>query len=920
MMKKSKLKNSNGQISIFIIVVVIVILLFLFLVFMNFDDNVTKDNIKNSGEDLKPLKDNIDYCLEKQLKRALIISGLKGGFIYDNGEYYSPSAVPDNTYNGDFISNLNLNWNNILFYTLIHSQTEVYSPLISGTLSLSRDTGIEQIYSHSIEEDFEKFVLDEFIKCVNLESYEKEGYEIRFEEYGGKVISYVPGERYVKVSGLKNAQIGDTIKLVTLEQNFFAQIIEDEGRGVFVVDLGERAQIITEQDINSIDVINLNAKINLEIIFEDEKVTADLSFPVVLTTNEGDFKYDNSVVSVDVRFRKLLEMSKILLNKKNINKSLNYFNESDVFKSLEEYDYVTNTNFKDFEFFVTIINDTDEYKRYVYSIIDKDSRILGNPYVFNFGYENEAPRINLSELGIKGISNYSALFIVSKNTLFELNLQSYTSDPQIVDNYFSYYVEDEYHGLDADYSLTADGNLSFIGHRETKFVYDVVVSDGETKRSHSIVFLVGFPDNENNDDVLKCMSFKNYDIQNFFPILDKFRNKIFTYDDNGYNRAYGYSLYIDSLNSYSSILPQSVVRFDKTCLFFNDYFEPQIEVSGVTNPYYLDTGDYIEIYVPIANVPLDVSVTVMDKNTNQAITEPFKITVFPSNCLGPEPVDSSLQERVGGTMSCCNVEGIFEKPTGFIDVLDSSGRRSIDAESYFCADISTMHNNYDTFGDFFSYVNIFDDVSVSSPTSLYEGRIIGVCDGTTASGTISEVLPTGSVDLNERGYVSSEGISSFDSIDLRLTKVEDASECEFCYVGKKSGFAVYVEDSDALLGFYSGLKIDNSDSDVGVSVIPNDARYSGIKVLCDNNKYAKEQSGTEGWSSNEVGIDMALPNFDWLYVSKGYCSQGRALCEGRLDAMDTVRQKDNVVDCVDWYFDGSELQSVVRDWSICVTG
>jgi len=191
--------ESKSQISIFILTIIIVIFLFIFLFSSNFENKKTDlkksktQILSETNNKLFPLKDNVDYCLKRQVKKALIISGMHGGFIYDKGEYYSPSVILQDTYHKKLVTNLDLNWNNLIEKVLIQSDYSVYVPNINNNGT---------IYTHTIKEDYEKFILDEFLKCINLDKYKSAGYKIIQEEYVGNI---------KKTIGPKKAEINKII-------------------------------------------------------------------------------------------------------------------------------------------------------------------------------------------------------------------------------------------------------------------------------------------------------------------------------------------------------------------------------------------------------------------------------------------------------------------------------------------------------------------------------------------------------------------------------------------------------------------------------------------------------------------------------------------------------------------------------------
>ncbi len=84
--------NKKSQIMIFVLIAIIILFLLVLLLSDSFfskkgDINDTKTNVIKGDSDLVPIKELLDSCLDKQLKRAVIISGLRGGFIYNKGEY-----------------------------------------------------------------------------------------------------------------------------------------------------------------------------------------------------------------------------------------------------------------------------------------------------------------------------------------------------------------------------------------------------------------------------------------------------------------------------------------------------------------------------------------------------------------------------------------------------------------------------------------------------------------------------------------------------------------------------------------------------------------------------------------------------------------------------------------------------------------
>lgn len=909
-------KSLKAQISVFIILGVIIILFMSYLIFFNSSEKskIFNNDNKDTQLEILPLKENIDFCLEKQVRRALIIGGIKGGFIYDNGEYYSPSSIPKNTYNGDFIANMNLNWNNLLYSTLVHHQTSVFSPNLNSNLVLDKGDGIEEVvYKYSVKEEFEKFILDEFVKCVDLQSYEKQGFEVNYEKYGGEVIGFDPSAKTVSITGI-DTNIGDKIR-ITIGSEDVIGIVSNIENELITVKI-EEANLVIPQNLESINVVLLNPKSKVNISFLDESVTAKLDFPVSLKNNEGVFTYDHSTIDIGVRFNLFLKLSNFLLSKKSMNKSIDLSDESELSELINEFDYFKENSFDGISIERTVINESQEHKKYVYSFIDSKNKIMGNPYVFNFGYENEAPQIDISRLQDNGITQEGVLFVISKNQKVEFDLKKLTSDKQAIDNYYSYFIADEYNGADAKYSLTSDGQLSFQGYQQRRYVFDIGVTDREATRITPFIFVVGFPDNTNNNAIKECVSFENNPIGDLFPIANDFKNKVYTYkDENDYTQAYAYSIFNNN-PLFTDNLAKSKVKFSLGCLVSTKVYEGNVKITNKENGNIIrqEKLNNVSGEIEIDNLPFaqEVEIEIRDKKADFVVTQSYKITVYPSSCLGPDAADSEKQSLLGGTLSCCDTSKIKQSitnnaPQNFVNPspLFADGRKVMDAPAYICHDLAKIYTSpylKSSQSYIHSNENIWD--YNSKITNLFEANIVGVCNGLSAIGDISKIESSSpDTTFKSIGIDSAVGYLERD-MDIKLKTVKSASKCEFCYIANDLDYNIILDNG---LVLRAGLKALNPQStDIGVEPIYTSYETNDMYITCDDNWY-RSKVGSNNYNDWNTIYTSDTNTSEEIHISKGYCYQGSNKCSGRIDSPTYQYNVDNSPRCQNWFFDGTGL-------------
>ena len=405
--------NKNAQITIFVLIGILIMLLIVFLMFSTIDEK--KDNLEK-GKDALVLEDNsklnilkskVDYCLELQLKRASIVSGLRGGFIYNDGEYYFPGTIPQNTYNEILISNMRLNWNYLTSSALVHSQAQVYTPGINEDVFM---------YNHSIKEDMHSFVMKGFIECLNFDDT-KGIYDVNFTKYMGTIEEMSIGSNQLGISGL-DAQIDDIVEIdindKILRGNVTNYYEEEDLYRVKFENLTILGNYSAEEIIN-MRAFNMNNSLNLSLYINAEDISGRINYPVMIKRDNFKTYYQDVTVTINVRYKSLLDFSLELLSHKYLkNKSIDYTNSTNIEKVLNKSRYFRSSKFKNLELYKKLLVDENERKRYIYSLVDYDSKIIGSPFVLNFGYENIAPTIDFNELDSDIISqkNSSVIRIV----------------------------------------------------------------------------------------------------------------------------------------------------------------------------------------------------------------------------------------------------------------------------------------------------------------------------------------------------------------------------------------------------------------------------------------------------------------------------------------------------------------------------
>lgn len=927
--------SNKMQISIFILISVMVIFLLFFLVNVNIGDKQreiekNKDIVySDSSSKGIMLKDNIDYCLEKELKKAVIIAGTRGGFVYKkDDERYLPGVLPIGIYPNTFLSNLDLTSSYLSERALVYtSQSDVHIPSLENSSNSN--------FNHSVKEDMERFIFNEFLKCIDINSMKEKGYDVVMDEFSGNVESNF-GFGDIIVNG-KIGKVNDTVKLDVGDKIYLGKIVSVDNVLKKTKVKFDDTSLIISSSYETVNVINMNTSSKVNVIFQDEAVIAKLDFPITVSKGGFETSVKNSEVSVNVRFKELLKLSESISNYKYYNNhSFDITNSS----SIEKYingdigngvPYFKDAEKKNLQIIKTSINDSDEYKAEVYTILDYDSKILGEPYVYNFGYENHAPVMDYSFLSNSVMEEDNKLVLtVSRNSPITFNLREVTKDPEFIDNlpwnkgYNHYYFKPiHYSGSDARFDLYENGTLRFVGYVEKIYAYEVLVTDGETKSRYIFKFVVGLPDNTNNLAAKNCFKFEPFQTEEF-PIDDSLKG-IFNYaDSSGKEKLYGFTNYINY--GATNLRGDSKIKFSSSCVFDPSTYSARYSING---------GSKISLFAPYEirlsseiNTAQNIEVEVVS-SSGTLVTESYKITIYPASCLGPGVNNYEIKSirDVGGFGSglgtCCDI-GVVKNaitsntPTAFTGSnsnMISSGVVA-DPEMYFTFDLNSNLGSVD-----FENSLIWKQ-STPEITSLYSGKLIANCQGSYPrynENILRVDSSSPSIVGNIKAYSFSNFQKSFGSgpypqINLKLEK--STAMCEFIEFNAKSSLAVLMNYGGREIPLATALKPRDGSSGYNSGPIPSSRDYNNLFVLCNNNWFGSTDALT--WiSSGNVGLGGNQGN---VYKSKGYCYQGITTCSGRVNSPYYELVSDSASSCEDNYMNlpsGSIAQNSAPNTWIC---
>ena len=336
-------------------------------------------------------------------------------------------------------------------------------------------------------------------------------------------------------------------------------------------------------------------------------------------------------------------------------------------------------------------------------------------------------------------------------------------------------------------------------------------------------------------------------------------------DASGVNKLYGF--FLSGVGA-----PPPTIGFH--CNFFPEFAE--VVVTG---------GSYDPTTGAITGVNGPVSVQLVSKIDGSNFGEPYRLDLYPASCLGPHESTEDEQRALhgaslGGTGTCCNTQPILDAvetntPRAFLggDVLYDDGREAINTEMLFCFDPDTPDNYFGGYKWTYDYTNniLWEDFG-ETVTSLYEARVISTCKGVSpnplAGGNL-DPINSGSDLQTTAKFFRFEGFEvEGESTAIGAKFYKKAGRCEFCNVEEYSSLSIL--DDNGLV-YRTGFKETQSNS--GLTPIPNTAEFDSAYVLCDKNWWGMSE-GRVPWQSGSF-----TPQASTGYRSWGYCSQGASTCK-----------------------------------------
>lgn len=944
------MSRKNGQIGIFLIIAVISLILISTLVLRNSNEN-SKDieealsSISNPNDYSLFFKERVETCLENQVRKGLIVLGLKGGVIYTNDELYTYAKIPD-SYSRNYLSSLDLNLN-VLEEVLVSSReltklVHLTNPTAYSNVSYPKEdgsVGYANFYDFSIKEQLDKYLIEEFsANCLDFTEFENLGFEFEIADYVGELgdsYNLTFQQNFNDFTGLDkffiydiNANDGDRLNL-RIGSNSYLGTYQNSDLGSIIY-LDEPLVSLSEIDRSEARIYNINDLFNISTLFISDNYDSSKSNTKVLLNLGFDFSYNSKKIEVS---NFLIEMP---INFESLYKRVEQFVNSYTDLSRVGRSSIFNeTYFKDVFLFdednisliIQVVNDSPEYKNYVFSFLDNTNKIANQPYIIRVGYENHGPDIFLeneigtsSELsdGVQELPNGGFFAYVSANNTVIINLAA--SDREIWDNYgLSYFIEDSYDGFDAKYDISSKGVITFNAYINKRFVIPISATDGDAITTRNLVIIAGFPDNTNNKMASSCIEFENFGTYDF-PINPEFKNTFEAKNSIDYNDYFGYSLFSNldlSLNVYFN--PK--IRFNPTCLVNTDLYNAYLKFENHDGSLKLNygnidyTNDYGFVNYPISNngYPIIANFTIIEKATGNVMSEPFIFTNLYSTCLGPEPLSNT--SFYGGDRSCCSTGNLNLIHQGILNGLPqdlSSIRNSLintleinghsqSQDYYFCSDIYHIHENSNGHGDLvnkYSNSNVWDSNNINSkPTSLFRGEVKRVCDGNSARGSISNIG-------NGNDLVGSS-ILYGKQINVNLNAQEIANSCQFCnlnYIDHDYDFEV-----DGIKYFGGPVNL-NPDANVN-------SLDENLKIMCDERWYGKNGDGQWVLIEDNIGFGSSSPTT--TYASQKFCDIGNSNCDRYLNQKST---SDNLYSCNDRYISntGSIFSQITnQNWRDC---
>ncbi|MEC8221080.1 MAG: hypothetical protein VX028_03320 [Nanoarchaeota archaeon] len=896
----------RAQISIFIIIMIIIIVLFVFLFSFSSDSEI---NRINSGEGLagaqssnfESFREEITFCFENSVEKSLLLASARGGLIYDENardQVYGYGAYFDD-YQQGVLSPYRIYSDEVQVYTKLSSSGHISITSLDATLPSG------SMIMPGYHNQFQEYILNSIFDCVDFSSYENLDLIREKKQVTTKVISKLSSSELLLEEF--EGETGNELFLEIGDQVFEGTLRIDNGE--YIGDFSSSSVDFSLQtNFNNYIIINKELSVYVDLDFNRESLYGTFYYPVVFDERNVAVSSLETSIEIPTRYVDLLKASRNLIMEKVQNRTLDFSNPVDISRA--------NSGFiDDISVSKTIISNEPEYKKYLFTIEDYQTQYLGTPQQFHFLYENYAPFLEFSEASYcYRVEGTSCTILFTPGDQITLDFLDITYPFEQIDVHSLNFQEMSQITSRSEFTLQANGSLSFLGNTDGLFSYEFTLTDGESFSTYQIKFLSGSIENINNEDARSCFDIyaegADDTTYGYYPIATDFRGvgtsqTIFDgFDTDGSRKLpYTYILtpdYKPYFPLYDGIgeRPNWRIKVRESCVedpsFYTVSWSDDIGMLSSEDQPLLQEQLLQSYATPSSSSfisqPYTVSAQIKDLSGN-LVGDPLEIRIYPTQCMGPE-IDSS-------GFSCCDTQTLFDHSTKN----NINERETISLTSTFARGSSFNHNMFfgvllNTGGTFdldtnelvdYSEVDIWDTYG-TDVTSLYQGDVYGTCkmlprwqhnvQSITGSGStvnLGDVIKLDFFQSPAKNIAyTSPSETAFQKPDrisfpLSLSYVaQSTSSCQFGVVSNYSFMATFENSDGDTFQLVAGWN-----SSGGLETIPDSAEFSNIRFLCDD-----EWRGYGGSINDDFRDYSSVTSWNTTtsYRSKGFCAPDTSQC------------------------------------------
>jgi hypothetical protein len=488
------MKFKNAQIGIFIILAIIIVIGMISMIFFSFEfkEDIIEENIQDTKDDnlqnkLAILKNTFISCLEINLKKALLLSAYKGGFIYTNNDYESSYLNEvSSKYTDDDFKKINL----LDRKTLVHNF--FCSPKLDSSCKIKLLGKETIIYNKSIGDEIKKYIELNFLSCIDFEEFEKRNkLKVDFTDNFGSLETLPEKKGSIWVAKAKNFEVKNNHRVILNTDENEIGIVTIGNNGEKFLKFKKKPNFPIEKKPEEIGVINLNLSFNLDLDFQENAVLLKVNNPITLRQIEDNSKvasFEEISTKINLPYKSFLKIAEKIKAKK-------YITKQDLISNLSILNEIIKSEkikvLNDIKLIRTNIKTDEEHKIYIYSIYSDEIRLSSLPFYFNFAYENKAPFIiqiigNFEETEIS--QENKSLFIKIKKSVQYEDAKFIGEDKDIYDSYFLgnfLYEIEPLNSLVGTFVMDEKGLINYLkANKKGIYTYYLYILDGETKRRY----------------------------------------------------------------------------------------------------------------------------------------------------------------------------------------------------------------------------------------------------------------------------------------------------------------------------------------------------------------------------------------------------------------------------------------------------